>query len=102
MSASSKELLEKRRTIARRIDQTLGDHPSVTAVYVFGSVASGHVDGEVRCGHRNRVSIGCPGIVHDGPPSFVRQSRWTVNHTSEAAQLPNGATRMRFFYHPIA
>ena len=37
-------LLEKRRNIARRIDALLGEHPGVTSVYVFGSVASGHVD----------------------------------------------------------
>ena len=37
-------VLEKRRDIARRIDGLLGEHPEVTSVYVFGSVASGHVD----------------------------------------------------------
>ena len=44
MSASTKELLEKRRKIARRIDSVLGEHPDVTAIYVLGSVASGRVD----------------------------------------------------------
>ena len=37
-------LLEERRNIASRIDEALGDHPQVTAVYVFGSASSGHVD----------------------------------------------------------
>ena len=37
-------VLEKRREIARRIDHRIGEHPQVTAVFVFGSVASGHVD----------------------------------------------------------
>ena len=41
MGASSKELLEKRREIAQRIDSVLGEHPDVTAIYVLGSVASG-------------------------------------------------------------
>ena len=44
MSAGSKELLEKRREIAQRIDSVLGKHPDVTAIYVLGSVASGRVD----------------------------------------------------------
>ena len=44
MGASSKELLEKRREIAQRIDSVLGEHPDVTAIYVLGSVASGRVD----------------------------------------------------------
>ena len=44
MSASTRELLEKRREIARRIDSVLGEHPEVTAIYVLGSVASGRVD----------------------------------------------------------
>ena len=43
-STEADPLLERRREIARRIDQALGDHPDVTAVFVFGSVASGHVD----------------------------------------------------------
>ena len=36
--------LQKRRAIAERIDHALGGLPEVTAVYVFGSVASGHAD----------------------------------------------------------
>ena len=36
--------LKIRQDIARQIDQLLGPLPEVTAVYVFGSVASGHVD----------------------------------------------------------
>ena len=37
-------LLERRRGIARKIGDALAGHPDVTAVYVLGSVASGHVD----------------------------------------------------------
>jgi predicted nucleotidyltransferase len=37
-------LLEARRDIARRIDRALAEHPEVSAVLVFGSVASGDVD----------------------------------------------------------
>ena len=40
----TQQLLDRRREIARRIDRALGEHPNVTAVYVLGSVASGHVD----------------------------------------------------------
>lgn len=36
--------LERRREVARRVNDVLGEHPEVTSVYVFGSVASGHVD----------------------------------------------------------
>ena len=43
---------ERRREVARRIDQALGDHPGVTAVFVFGSVAYGHTDA------RSDVDIG--------------------------------------------
>ena len=35
---------ERRRQVAHRIDQALGDHPNVAAVFVFGSVAYGHTD----------------------------------------------------------
>ena len=37
--------LEKRRNIARRINDLVVDDPRVTCVYVFGSVASGDADG---------------------------------------------------------
>ena len=36
--------LEKRRNIARRINDLVVDDQRVTCVYVFGSVASGHAD----------------------------------------------------------
>jgi predicted nucleotidyltransferase len=37
-------LLQTHCQIARQIDHVLGKHPEVSSVYVFGSVASGHVD----------------------------------------------------------
>ncbi len=37
--------LNRRRQIAVRIDEVFGDHPDVTTVFVFGSVAYGHPDG---------------------------------------------------------
>ena len=37
-------LLEKRREIARRIDQFMAGHPNVAATFDFGSVALAHVD----------------------------------------------------------
>ena len=36
--------LKRRRDIAQQVDALLGALPEVTAVYVFGSVASGHFD----------------------------------------------------------
>ena len=42
--SDSGSLLAPRRAIARRIDRLLGERPEVSCVYVFGSVASGHVD----------------------------------------------------------
>jgi predicted nucleotidyltransferase len=36
--------LERRRAVARRVDRAFADHPEVSAVLVFGSVASGEVD----------------------------------------------------------
>lgn len=36
--------LERRRTVARRLAERLGELPAVTAVLVFGSVATGQVD----------------------------------------------------------
>ena len=41
---TTQQLLDQRREIARRIDRAVGEHPDVTAVYVLGSVATGHVD----------------------------------------------------------
>ncbi len=38
------DLLTKNRAIAEQVGQSLAKHPSVMAVVVFGSVASGHVD----------------------------------------------------------
>jgi predicted nucleotidyltransferase len=37
-------LLERRRAVARRVEHAFADHPGVSAVLVFGSVASGDVD----------------------------------------------------------
>ncbi|HEY3082320.1 MAG TPA: nucleotidyltransferase domain-containing protein [Chloroflexota bacterium] len=37
-------LLEARRAVAGRVDHVFADHPEVSSVLVFGSVASGEVD----------------------------------------------------------
>ena len=37
-------LLETRPAVAHRVDRAFADHPEVSAVLVFGSVASGEVD----------------------------------------------------------
>ena len=44
--------LQRRRRIAEQIDEAVGQHGAVTAVYVFGSVAAGHVD------ERSDVDVG--------------------------------------------
>ena len=38
------DILEKRREVAKLISTRLEVHPDVIAVYVFGSVATGHID----------------------------------------------------------
>ena len=77
-------LLQRRREIARRIDHALGDQPQVTAVYVFGSVASGHVD------EKSDVDIGIvchPDVLASSTREVLLSSvspDWTINYTSEA------------------
>ena len=77
-------LLERRREIARRIDEAFGDHPHVTAVYVFGSVASGHVD------EYSDVDIGIvcqPDVLASSTRGDLLSSvspDWTINYTTEA------------------
>lgn len=44
MQSSRESALEQRRTIARRLNAELGRHPEISAILVFGSVASGQVD----------------------------------------------------------
>ena len=76
--------LERRREIARRIDQAIGDHPDVTAVYVFGSVASGHVD------EKSDVDIGIvcqPDVLASSMRGDLLSSispDWTINYAYEA------------------
>jgi len=38
------ELLRKRRRVAKRVCEAFENHPTVSSILVFGSVASGHVD----------------------------------------------------------
>jgi predicted nucleotidyltransferase len=44
MQSSRERALEHRRTIARRLGAELARHPEISAILVFGSVASGQVD----------------------------------------------------------
>ncbi len=77
-------LLKERRDIARRVDQALGDHPHVTAVYVFGSVASGHVD------DMSDVDIGIvchPEVLASSTRADLLSSvspDWTIDYTPES------------------
>ena len=75
--------LDRRRVIARRIDHALGEHPDVTSVYVFGSVASGHIDDRSDVD----ISIVCQPAI---PSPYDRAALlstvshgWRINHESE-------------------
>ena len=76
-------LLEKRREVARKLDDLLAAHPNVTATFVFGSVASGQVD------ERSDVDFGvvCDPVAlstseREGLLSHVGTD-WTIPYSSE-------------------
>ena len=76
-------LLEQRREIARRIEHSLAGHPNVTAIFVFGSVATGNVD------ERSDVDIGivCDPVAISPPERQELLSGvgtdWTIPYSSD-------------------
>ncbi len=95
--------LKRRRDIAQQVDALLGPLPEVTAVYVFGSVASGHVD------ERSDVDIifvCSPEILptskrkevlsRTGPPMDLRRGAWRKPDLRLLGQGVDGRGSCRF------
>ena len=75
---------ERRREVAHRIDQALGDHPNVAAVFVFGSVAYGHTDA------KSDVDVGIvcqPDVLDPSSRGCLLSSvnpGWTIDYRTES------------------
>lgn len=79
--------LELRRQVALVVNQTIREHPSVSAILVFGSVATGHVD--------ERSDVDMFVICKSIPKKAVRQKllsplsgHWQFDHPSSNELFP--------------
>jgi predicted nucleotidyltransferase len=84
---SKVDQLELRRHIALSVNQAIRDHPSVSAILVFGSVATGQVD--------ERSDVDMLVICKSIPKKVIRQNlllqlsqRWQFDHPSSNELFP--------------
>jgi predicted nucleotidyltransferase len=84
---SKADQLELRRHIALSVNQAIHDHPSVSAILVFGSVATGQVD--------ERSDVDMLVICKSIPKKTIRQKllsplsqRWQFDHLSSNELFP--------------